>query len=113
MHHPNRLSVHRRTWALTQRELSDLIDTSEDAISSYELAKTVPIFMTAIALELVFDTRLATLFPDTAYEVAQRMLPVLADLSIKVERLEAKIADKKRTLISRIGSRIEKLTRRA
>lgn len=41
------------------------------------------------------------------------MLPILADLSIKVERLEARIADKKRTLISRIGGRIEKLTRRA
>ncbi|MEJ7925767.1 helix-turn-helix transcriptional regulator [Sphingobium sp. AN641] len=113
MHHPNRLSVQRRTWALTQKELANLIDTSEDAISSYELAKTVPMFMTAIALELVFDTRLATLFPDTTHAVAQRMLPILADLSIKVEQLESSIAAKKRTLVTRIGNRIEKLTRRA
>lgn len=106
MHHPNRLSLQRRTWALTQRELASLLGVTADAYSHYELTKTVPVLYTAIALELVFDMRLTSLFPETVSAVASRMLPALADLSIAVGDESSPAAEKKRTLISLIGDRI-------
>lgn len=109
MHHTNRLSALRRSWALTQAELGELLGVSEDAVSNYELAQNAPALGTAIGLEIVFDKPLSSMFDNTAFVVARRMLNVLAEFSIELEGLVDAASDKKRALVSRIGERIEQI----
>jgi DNA-binding XRE family transcriptional regulator len=109
MHHENKLSALRRSWALTQAELGSLLDVSEDAIGNYENAENAPSLLTLIGLEIAFGRTLHAFFPEASFAVAQRMLKALADFSIRLEGLTDDASERKRTLISAAADHIDRI----
>ena len=65
MTHLNYLSLHRKKWALSQRELAGLLGhASRSVVSRLELGGGRPSLRFALACQAVFGLGVADLFPD-------------------------------------------------
>jgi DNA-binding XRE family transcriptional regulator len=61
---PSHLRTHRRKTGLSQRDLASIVGLiTELQISRHERAHTLPLFLTAISYEVVFQVSIAELFP--------------------------------------------------
>jgi transcriptional regulator with XRE-family HTH domain len=65
MTHLNYLSLHRKRWALSQRELAGLLGhASRSVVSRLELGGGRPSLRFALACQTIFGLGVAELFPD-------------------------------------------------
>lgn len=70
MSHRNQLRFNRKRWALSQWHVAKLLGLpARSTISKHELGACTPALQTALGYELLFDRRLAELFPAAAREV--------------------------------------------
>jgi transcriptional regulator with XRE-family HTH domain len=85
---PSYLRSERRKWALTQRELAELLgDISPSVISKYETLVRTPSAETMLGLQVVFGVEPHTLFPALS-DVMRRAVIV------KAVALGERLADK-------------------
>ncbi len=85
---PTYLRTNRRKWALSQRELADLVGgVSAGAISKYETLARPPSAELLLACEFIFDQPAHALFPAMALGVVRAVLR-------NAQILRAELADK-------------------
>jgi transcriptional regulator with XRE-family HTH domain len=97
---PTYLRSHRRAWALTQRELAELLgDVSPSAISKYETLTRTPSLEVMVALEVVFGEPSHELFPALSHAVRRAVvLNATALVDRLAEKRDAKSVRKRRLL---------------
>jgi transcriptional regulator with XRE-family HTH domain len=72
---PTYLRSQRRKWALTQRELAELLgNMSAAAVSKYETLARTPSLKVMLAFELLFGEPASELFPAIAQRVRRAVL---------------------------------------
>tara|TARA_R110002020_G_scaffold416005_1_gene625238 strand:- start:102 stop:443 length:342 start_codon:yes stop_codon:yes gene_type:complete len=105
MSHRNYLSLHRKRWALSQRELALLLGhASRSVISRLELGQGRPSLPFAIRCEAIFGVRVAELFPDLFEEHHDAVMRQAAHLDLEVRgRTDAGSARKRALLLEIIG----------
>src|SRR5579862_1921437 len=70
----NNLQPHRKRTGLARKELAELLGfLSENQVGRHERGDFFPTFLTAVSYELVFQVRIADLFPG-AYESVRRQI---------------------------------------
>ena len=75
MPHLNYLGLHRKRWALSQRELSALAGhTSRSVVSRLELGRAAPSLRFALTCQTIFGVGLDELFPDFCEEHQDRVM---------------------------------------
>ncbi len=105
MSHRNYLSLHRKRWALSQRELALLLgQASRSVVSRLELGQGRPSLPFAIRCEAVFGVRVAELFPDLFDENHDAVMRQAAHLDLQVrDRADASAARKRALLLEIVG----------
>lgn len=82
---PSYLRTYRRTWALSQRELAELVgDISASNVSKFETLARVPSLEVALAFETVFDVSAEDLFPALSFAVRREVLRNAAALNAQL-----------------------------
>tara|TARA_R110002051_G_scaffold154470_3_gene226623 strand:+ start:502 stop:843 length:342 start_codon:yes stop_codon:yes gene_type:complete len=109
MTYRNYLSLHRKRWALSQRELALLLGhESRSVVSRLELGQARPSLPCALRCETVFGVGVAELFPDLIEETREVVMRQAARLDLQVrDRTDAPSA-RKRTLLLGMVERIPK-----
>lgn len=103
---PTSMKMHRRRWALSQRELSHLLlGISTSALARYESGACVPPFKVVVALGVVFGPSAIELYPRLFAEVEDSVMQQAASFSIILENSTGTRADIKRELLAAIGGR--------
>jgi transcriptional regulator with XRE-family HTH domain len=70
-----RLRTQRRAWALSQRELAELLGgRSPTHIARIEAGKRIPSIEIALACQVLFGMPPETLFPNVYTEIEERMM---------------------------------------
>jgi DNA-binding XRE family transcriptional regulator len=70
-----RLRTHRRAWALSQRELAELLGgRSPTHIARIEAGKRLPSLEIALACQVLFGVPPETMFPNVYSEIEERMM---------------------------------------
>lgn len=105
MNQRNYLSLHRKRWALSQRELALLLgQASRSVVSRLELGQGRPSLPFAIRCEAVFGVRVAELFPDLFEENHEAVMHQAAHLDLQVRgRTDAGSARKRALLLEIVG----------
>lgn len=105
MSHRNYLSLHRKRWALSQRELALLLgQASRSVVSRLELGQGRPSLPFAIRCEAVFGIRVGELFPDLFEEHHEAVMRQAAHLDLQVRgRTDADAARKRALLLDIVG----------
>lgn len=105
MSHRNYLSLHRKRWALSQRELAQLLGhASRSVVSRLELGLGRPSLAFAIRCEAVFGVRVSELFPDLFEENHDLVMQHAARLDLQLRgRADAGAARKRALLLEMIG----------
>jgi len=71
---PNYIAMHRKTAGLSQVELAIMLGLEDrKVLSKYELAERMPEIRTLIAMEIVFDEPLQSIFAGIAQEIREEM----------------------------------------
>lgn len=87
----NYIRVNRRRSGLTQQELAEVLGLiSEWQISEHERSGGVPLFLTAISYEIVFDMPISKLFPGIYETVRTNIDNRLAELEARLHMSTAK-----------------------
>lgn len=81
------IRVHRRHSELSQRELAEILGSTEAQVSRHERGTSLPLLRTAIGYAALFRMPLAELFPDIHAAVTGSIETRLAELE---RRLQAK-----------------------
>jgi transcriptional regulator with XRE-family HTH domain len=85
------LRAHRRKSGLSQSELADILGLiTELQISRHERSVTLPLFLTAISYEIVFQVPIAELFPGIYETVRQNVERRLAEIEGRLHDSTAK-----------------------
>lgn len=105
MSYRNYLSLHRKRWALSQRELALLLGhASRSVVSRLELGHGRPSLRFAVRCEAVFGVRVAELFPDLVDEHHDAVMRQAAHLDLQVRgRTDAGSARKRALLLEIVG----------
>lgn len=112
---PSYLRSRRRKWALTQRELAELVGAiSEDAIYRYETLASKPSLEVMLGFEIVFDESPHALLPALMASVRRTVRRNAATLQDRLaERTDARSLRKRQLLddiITRLNNRNERKT---
>ncbi len=87
----NNLRVHRRGSGLTQRELAEILGLiSEWQISEHERSVGVPLFLTAVSYEIVFNVPISKLFPGIYEAVRMNIDSRLVELEARLHESSTK-----------------------
>jgi transcriptional regulator with XRE-family HTH domain len=109
MSHRNYLSLHRKRWALSQRELALLLGhQSRSVVSRLELGKGRPSLPFVLRCETVFGVGFAELFPDLADETHEVVMRQAAQLDLQVRGCTDAASARKRTLLLEMVERVPK-----
>jgi transcriptional regulator with XRE-family HTH domain len=94
------LRTHRKKYGLSQSELANILGlVTELQVSRHERSLTLPLFLTAISYEIVFQIPIAELFPGVYETVRQNVEHRLAEIE---ERLhQSSVKGRQATLIAR------------
>lgn len=85
------LRTHRRKYGLSQSDLANILGlVTELQISRHERSLTMPLFLTAISYEIVFQVPLAELFPGIYETVRQNVEKRLAEIEERLHQSSAK-----------------------
>lgn len=105
MSHRNYLGLHRKRWALSQRELALLLgQASRSVVSRLELGLGRPSLPFAIRCEAVFGVGVAELFPGLFEENHDHVMRHAADLDVRLRgRTDAGSARKRALLLEIVG----------
>jgi len=105
MSYRNYLSLHRKRWALSQRELALLLgQASRSVVSRLELGHGRPSLPFVIRCESVFGVRATELFPDLFEENYDVVMRQAAHLDLQVRgRTDAGSARKRALLLEMVG----------
>jgi transcriptional regulator with XRE-family HTH domain len=97
---PSYLRTHRRKWALTQRELAQLLgELTASAVSKYETLARTPSLEVMLGFEVVFDQRSHDLIPATSAAIRRTISRnATALLTELAEKTDARSARKRRLL---------------
>lgn len=107
MSHRNYLSLHRKRWALSQRELALLLGhASRSVISRLELGLGHPSLPFAIRCETVFGVGVAELFPDLFEENHDLVMRRAAHLDLRLGHRTDAGSARKRALLGEMVSRV-------
>ena len=100
------LRTHRKKWALTQRELADLIGiASQQHVSHVERSMIVPGIKVVLALEIVFGVCAKQLFPKLFDEIEDEVVRNLYQFGERLKSNVSKAAARKRQLVAEALSR--------
>ncbi len=100
------MKMHRRRWALSQRELGHLLlGTSTSALSRYESGACHPPLRVAVALQIVFGEAIDRLYPRLYEEIADGVVRQAASFSIELQSDDSTRGQIKRELLAAIGDR--------
>ena len=87
---PTHVRKQRRRWALSQRELAQLLGGSESIVAKYERGARTPSLEAALALEVVFGIVPRDLFPSKFHDqrraVVRRAEALLESLASRQDR---------------------------
>ena len=109
MTHRNYLSLHRKRWALSQRELALLLGhQSRSVVSRLELGRGRPSLPFVLRCETVFGVGMAELFPDLADETHEVVMRQAAQLDLQVRDKTDAASARKRALLLEMVERIPK-----
>lgn len=105
MSHRNYLSLHRKRWALSQRELALLLGhASRSVVSRLELGHGRPSLPFVIRCEAVFGVRVSDLFPDLFDDNHDVVMRQAAHLDLQLRgRTDAGAARKRALLLNMVG----------
>lgn len=104
---PAFMKMHRRRWALSQRELSHLLlGISSSALARYESGACLPPFKVVVALGVVFGPSAREFYPLMFAEVEEDVMRQAASFSIILENTVGTRVDIKRELLGSISSRV-------
>lgn len=107
MSHRNYLSLHRKRWALSQRELALLLGhASRSVISRLELGQGQPSLPFAIRCEAIFGVRVAELFPDLFEEHHDAVMRQAVHLDRDIQGRTDPSSERKRALLLEIVGRM-------
>ncbi len=97
---PSYLRTYRRKWALTQRELAELLGgVSSDAISKYETLARLPSIQVMLGIEIVFDEKSHDLLPALSYSVRRSVRRnAVALIDRLADKTDARSVQKRRLL---------------
>jgi DNA-binding XRE family transcriptional regulator len=85
------LRTHRRKCGLSQSDLANILGlVTELQISRHERSLTLPLFLTAISYEIVFQVPLSELFPGVYETVHQNVEKRLAEIEERLHQSSAK-----------------------
>jgi transcriptional regulator with XRE-family HTH domain len=85
------LRTHRKKSGLSQSELASILGlVTELQISRHERSLTLPLFLTAISYEIVFQVPIAELFPGLYETVRQNIDERLSELEGRLHESSAK-----------------------
>ena len=106
MSHLNYLALHRKRWALSQRDLALLLGhASRSVVSRLELGHGRPSLTFAIRCEAVFGVGVAELFPDLYEENRELVMRRAADLDRRLHGHGGVVADRQRRLLREMVER--------
>lgn len=85
MRQHNLLLSERKKCALHQSEVGRLLGVSGDAIGNYELGERTPALIIALGFEILYGKAVASFFPETVLDVAERIVDGANALSARLE----------------------------
>jgi DNA-binding XRE family transcriptional regulator len=107
MHH-NKIAMLRKSWGLSQPELATLLGVSRSTVSRLE-RDALPVLVTVLTLEALFDVPLSTVFPQHFGRAVDALLPRLADFSVRIEGKADEKSERKRQLLTTFAGRSHNL----
>ena len=85
------LRTQRRKCGLSQSDLADILGLiNEHQVSRHERSLTLPVLLTAIGYEVIFDVSLAELFPGIYETVRQNIEKRLEEIEERLHQSSAK-----------------------
>lgn len=100
------LRIHRRRWALTQRELATLLGiASVHHVSRVERSRSAPGVRFVLASEIVFGIHARELFPKFFDEVEEEVVRNLFHFGERLKNSSSQSAARKRQLVDEALSR--------
>ena len=108
-----RLRTERRAWALSQRELAELLGgRSPTHLARIEAGKRVPTIETALACQVLFGMPPETLFPNVYTEIEERMMQniyrfregLLQPTSLSTVRKQKLLEDARKRALTRLNT---------
>lgn len=107
MPHRNYLGLHRKRWALSQRELALLLgQASRSVVSRLELGRGRPSLPFAIRCQAVFGVGIADLFPELFEDNHDQVMRHAADLDLRLRGRTDAGSARKRALLLEIVARV-------
>ncbi len=106
----NALQAKREAHGFTQSHIAALIGAADASVSNYETGRRGPDLAIAIGLELIFGCPLSELYPGVARSVAERILPNLQRLSVKLEWDESPRNGERQAALPFIADRLSRFT---
>jgi DNA-binding XRE family transcriptional regulator len=103
MHH-NKIASLRKSWALTQEELAQLLGMTRSNLSRLEVAAKTHTLDTALLLQALFGESVSEIFPYHHRAAHETLASRLAEFSTAIEE-EGAVAERKRELLSLFASR--------
>lgn len=99
-HLRNYLRTHRKRWALSQKQLSDLLGIPDgNPLSRYESDKRLPNLKTALACEAIFGIPASVLFAGLYDEVEEDVMRRAKELFEDVEHRRGAVGERNRALL--------------
>jgi DNA-binding XRE family transcriptional regulator len=103
MHH-NKIAMLRKTWGLSQPDLAALLGVSRATVSRLE-AGALPLIVTALTFEALFDIPVSAIFPQQYVVAVDALVPRLAEFSKRIEGKLDGQSERKRQLLSGFAGR--------
>lgn len=105
MSHHNYLAQRRQGWALSQRELANLLGVSQSTISRCERGIQHPCIALAMGCQLAFGKDAKKLFPDLYLEIEDAVMRRAARLDRAIRKEVGAPADRKRLFLAKLQER--------
>ncbi len=109
MAHHNYLAQRRQGWALSQRELANLLGVSQSTISRCERGAQHPCVSVALGCELLFGKEAKKLFPDLYLTIEDAVMRRAVRLDRAVRKRVGAPADRKRLFLAKLQARANPL----
>ncbi|HEY3814559.1 MAG TPA: hypothetical protein VGL66_15160 [Caulobacteraceae bacterium] len=107
MAHLNYVRTHRKSWALSQRDLSLLLGRrSRGGISDLEAGRYRPSLKVVLMCQMLFDTACAELFPELHAEFEDALMRQAAALDRKIAQRSDPASNRKRELLALLADRL-------
>ena len=100
MSHPRTVRLARRSSALTQDELADLLAITQTTISRLEDKNESTTLETALGLQVIFDTEPRSFFAKLYERVEEAVMTRAADLDVKIRDKYDSKSRKKQALLN-------------